>query len=63
MHRTLCARYHSIPSGKRHWYEVIRSDRPCHLYFDLEYSKTANPGLDPNGRVDCLLHLVGAALW
>lgn len=39
-------------------YEVIRAGRPCHLYFDLEFSKPANPGLDADSRVDLLLGLV-----
>lgn len=31
----------------RHFYEVLLQDRPCWLYFDLEFSKTANPSADP----------------
>lgn len=27
----------------RHYYELIREGTPCRLYFDLEYSKEANP--------------------
>jgi len=30
-----------------HFYEVILEDRPCWLYFDLEYCKKSNPQLDP----------------
>eukprot|EP00913_Durusdinium_trenchii_P014187 g13314.t1 len=30
-----------------HFYEVILENRPCWLYFDLEFSKEANPSLDP----------------
>ena len=43
-----------------HWYEVIREERPCHLYFDLEYGRGPdwNEGLDDNGIVDLLLHHV-----
>lgn len=31
--RTLCLE----PPARRHWYEIIREDTPCHLYFDLEF--------------------------
>jgi hypothetical protein len=31
-----------------HYYEVILHDRPCWLYFDLEYSRETNPELHPN---------------
>ncbi|GAX81169.1 hypothetical protein CEUSTIGMA_g8602.t1 [Chlamydomonas eustigma] len=43
---------------KRHWYEVIREDRPCHLYFDLEYSRAANPVLNGDEVVDLLIRLI-----
>jgi hypothetical protein len=29
-----------------HYYEVVLQDRPCWLYFDLEYSRETNPKLD-----------------
>ena len=31
---------------KRHYYEVIPSDKPCKLYFDLEFKTELNPDLD-----------------
>ena len=35
---------HYVQMGDcRHFYEVITERAPCHLYFDLEYSKEANP--------------------
>eukprot|EP00930_Biecheleria_cincta_P047473 TRINITY_DN3291_c0_g1_i1.p1 TRINITY_DN3291_c0_g1~~TRINITY_DN3291_c0_g1_i1.p1 ORF type:complete len:506 (+),score=76.31 TRINITY_DN3291_c0_g1_i1:52-1518(+) len=34
------------PPGS-HFYEVIAENRPCWLYFDLEFCKLANPYLDP----------------
>ena len=40
-------RYLSLEGPKRHCYEIIREDFPCRLYFDLEYSISANP--DANG--------------
>ena len=30
----------------RHYYELIREKNPCRLYFDIEYNKMANPGID-----------------
>ena len=36
-----------------HFYEVILETRPCWLYFDLEYSLEANPGLEPTLVMDC----------
>eukprot|EP00979_Chaetoceros_neogracilis_P015228 scaffold5530_cov283-Chaetoceros_neogracile.AAC.20 len=30
----------------RHYYELIREKTPCRLYFDIEYNKRANPGID-----------------
>jgi len=33
------------PTSK-HYYELIREGTPCRLYFDLEYSKEANPNID-----------------
>ena len=33
-----------VPTG-RHYYELIREDTPCRLYFDLEFCKQSNPEL------------------
>ncbi|KAH7708418.1 DNA primase, partial [Aphelenchoides avenae] len=30
----------------RHFYEIIQEERPCRPYFDLEFAKDLNPGLD-----------------
>ena len=35
--------YIAQDAHSRHHYEVIRADRPCRLYFDLEFSRTLNP--------------------
>ncbi len=35
--------YSAQDAQSRHHYEVIRADRPCRLYFDLEFSRTLNP--------------------
>lgn len=34
-------------SADAHFYEIIRPDQPCWLYFDLEYIVELNPHLDP----------------
>ena len=38
--------------------QVLTSDRPCHMYFDVEFSKAANPGQDGPGLVARLVELV-----
>lgn len=42
-------------TGGRHVYEVLRDSRPCHAYFDVEFAKSANPGVDGDGIVDALV--------
>ena len=32
--------------GHTHWYEIIVEGTPCRMYFDIEFSKVANPGAD-----------------
>jgi hypothetical protein len=39
-------------------YEVIRAGRPCHMYFDLEFNRGANPDVDGQLLVDRLVALV-----
>ncbi len=47
-----------MPVEKRHFYELMRENTPCHLYFDLECSRVANPEVD-EARGDVLInHLV-----
>lgn len=46
-----CGRFFShywmdIDASARHYYELIREDEPCRLYFDIEYNRDANPGID-----------------
>ena len=47
-----------------HWYEIIRENLPCHLYFDLEYptEKGLNTGVDGNQLVDILIENVNLLL-
>ncbi|WPT14083.1 DNA-directed primase/polymerase protein [Picochlorum sp. SENEW3] len=47
--------------AKLHWYEVIRENFPCHLYFDLEFPRDAeglNKDVDGDAYVDVLLAYV-----
>jgi hypothetical protein len=44
----------------RHVYEIIREAYPCRLYFDLEYSKEANPEAHGESIVELWISLV---LW
>lgn len=50
-------RYLLLPHDKRHHYEIIRADRPCHLYYDLEFSLAANPDADGARATDALVAL------
>ena len=38
-----------MKKSERVFYEVIQENRPCRLYFDLEYDKTINS--DINGEI------------
>jgi hypothetical protein len=51
---TFWKRYKDIPSKKRHFYEVIVSDMPCRLYFDLEFRKEFNSELNGDSLVQSL---------
>mmetsp|Transcript_34778 Transcript_34778/g.63306 ORF Transcript_34778/g.63306 Transcript_34778/m.63306 type:complete len:688 (-) Transcript_34778:14-2077(-) len=42
---------------RRHLYEVIMDERPCWLYFDLEYSRCANPNLQPDDVIQAFCKL------
>jgi len=44
--RTFFEKYMSMEVQHRTFYEIIRGDRPCRLYFDIEFDKTLNPGHD-----------------
>ncbi|KAI8465538.1 MAG: hypothetical protein J3K34DRAFT_461346 [Monoraphidium minutum] len=50
----------------RHLYEIIWERRPCHLYFDIEYCRRANPEVRGERLVSLLVALVReeyAARW
>lgn len=51
-------RYVSVAPQHRHYYEIIREGFPCHLYFDLEYERSANPNHIGPDAVDGLIDLV-----
>ncbi|KAL4438218.1 hypothetical protein ABPG77_010579 [Micractinium sp. CCAP 211/92] len=55
-------RYCDMMPEHRHYYEIIRQGRPCHLYFDLEFATTDNPGLDGKAATDAVVALVGEKL-
>ena len=41
--------YFQLPADKRHFYEVIPENTPCHLFFDLEF-ETQSTNLHKDGR-------------
>lgn len=43
-----------------HWFEIIREDVPCHLYFDVEYRKTEimNQSINGDALIDSLVEHV-----
>lgn len=55
--RAFWARYSAWARDERHHYEIIRADRPCHLYYDLEYASAANPDVDGVRATDALIAL------
>ena len=55
-------RYRTLHPPFRHHYELIRTGRPCHLYFDLEFCRKANPDLDGERAVGTLREQVCASL-
>ncbi|KAK9914765.1 hypothetical protein WJX75_000253 [Coccomyxa subellipsoidea] len=55
-------RYRDMLPPHRHCYEIIRQGYPCHLYFDLDYRKEFNEGVDGNVLVDIVLKLCAECL-
>eukprot|EP00803_Ostreobium_quekettii_P005423 evm.model.scf_298.12 EVM.evm.TU.scf_298.12 scf_298:77793-83662(-) len=55
-------RYQKLRPTERHHYEIIREGSPCHLYFDLEFQRIHNEGVDGQKMVDDLIALVSEAL-
>lgn len=50
--------YFRTPSADRHVYEIIREGSPCRLYFDLEFSKSYNRGVDGDLLLDEFIQMV-----
>ncbi|CBN75167.1 similar to coiled-coil domain containing 111 [Ectocarpus siliculosus] len=50
------------PSPLRHMYEIIREGRPCRMYFDLEFARGPNPGLDGEELVCAWINVVAGKL-
>ncbi|XP_062120315.1 uncharacterized protein LOC133834658 isoform X2 [Humulus lupulus] len=55
-------RYKNMDSRFRHHYEVIQEGLPCHLYFDLEFSRKENEEKDGDEMVDLLISVIWEAL-
>eukprot|EP00752_Nemacystus_decipiens_P006895 g6193.t1 len=55
----------SLPSPQSplgHVYEIIREGRPCRMYFDLEFARACNPGLDGEELVRSWINVVAGKL-
>lgn len=50
------ARYKLMTKG--HYYELIRTDSPCHLYFDLEFDFDLNPTANGSEMLQTFIELV-----
>ncbi|XP_038708929.1 DNA-directed primase/polymerase protein isoform X2 [Tripterygium wilfordii] len=57
------SRYRNMDSKIRHHYEVIQEGLPCHLYFDLEFSRKYNSGKNGDEMVDLLISVVQETLF
>ncbi|CAM9110286.1 unnamed protein product, partial [Discosporangium mesarthrocarpum] len=51
------------PTCLRHVYEIIREGMPCRMYFDLEFRKALNPGLDGEALVKTWINVVAGKLY
>ncbi|KAF3432929.1 hypothetical protein FNV43_RR24031 [Rhamnella rubrinervis] len=61
-YREFWKRYKNMNPKFRHHYEVIQEGLPCHLYFDLEFSKRENKEKDGEEMVDFLISVILEAL-
>jgi len=48
--------------GERHAYEIIQENRPCKLYFDLEFEPSVNHDHDGDRMVNTFINVVCSAL-
>lgn len=51
-------KYCELKAEQRHHYEVVCEGLPCHLYFDLEFPTSSNPGCDGDRMVMVLVQHV-----
>ncbi|KAB5516862.1 hypothetical protein DKX38_027510 [Salix brachista] len=56
-------RYKNMDAKFRHHYEVIQEGLPCHLYFDLEFSRGDNAERNGDEMVDLLISVILEALF
>mmetsp|Transcript_16866 Transcript_16866/g.29817 ORF Transcript_16866/g.29817 Transcript_16866/m.29817 type:complete len:435 (-) Transcript_16866:171-1475(-) len=54
--------YLQVKPLKRHVYEIIRSEQPCRLYFDLEFAMNTNPDTDGEQLVQFVILATGTLL-
>ena len=50
--------YFDVEDEMKHFYELILVDHPCRLYFDLEFDRSLNIGLDDDEVVDCFISVM-----
>ena len=50
--------YRKMPRNKRNFYEVIPEGHSCRLYFDLEFYRDVNPGLQGTDITEVFMNLV-----
>ncbi|CAD7705337.1 unnamed protein product [Ostreobium quekettii] len=55
-------RYRGTSMHQRHFYEIVRDRRPCHLYFDVDLQKGKMKEEEGDAMVDRLLSYVDAEL-
>jgi hypothetical protein len=53
--RTFWKKYSCMNVCQRHYYEIIRENWPCRLYFDIEYNKTSNEPLQSTAAQEALV--------
>lgn len=54
--------YKRLPATRRFFYEVIRENEPCCLYFDIEYARDMNPSINDEALMRTFLDALREAL-
>lgn len=57
-----CLTNRTMKKSKRVFYEVIQEQRPCRLYFDLEYDVNLNPQVDGESMINDFKEFIIQAL-